>query len=68
LVGVAGLLRQGVTFDAWNGAPVDSLFLTLTPDDRPEEHCNDMGRLVAIGPPNGTVIVRRKNFLGLRAG
>jgi len=49
LVGVVGLLRQGVAFDAWDGEPVDSLFLTLTPDDRPEQHCYVMGRLVAIG-------------------
>ncbi len=49
VVGVAGLLRYGVPFDAWDGKPVNSLFLTLAPDDAAEEYSHVMGRLVSIG-------------------
>ena len=48
-VGVAGLLHQGIPFDAVDGEPVDRVFLTLAPPDNPEQSFDVLGRLVAIG-------------------
>src|SRR5262249_55740709 len=48
-VGVAGLLDRGIPFDARDGEPVDSIFLTLAPPDDPEQHVDVLGRLVASG-------------------
>jgi nitrogen PTS system EIIA component len=47
--GVVGLLRQGIPFDAWDGEPVDSVFLILAPPDGAEQSFDVLGRLVAIG-------------------
>src|SRR5262249_20841797 len=52
-VGVAGLLDRGIPFDARDGEPVDSIFLTLAPPDDPEQHVDVLGRLVAIGRDKG---------------
>lgn len=48
-VGVAGLLHQGIPFDAMDGEPVDRVFLTLAPPDNPEQSFDVLGRLVAVG-------------------
>ncbi len=48
-VGVVGLLPQGIPFDAADGQPVDTVFLTLVPPDDPEPFHEVMGRLGAIG-------------------
>jgi len=48
-VGVAGLMQQGIQFDAADGMPVDRVFLTLAPSDNHEQSFDILGRLVAIG-------------------
>jgi mannitol/fructose-specific phosphotransferase system IIA component (Ntr-type) len=48
-IGVAGLLRQGIPFDAADGQPVDGVFLTLAPADHAELSFEVLGRLVAVG-------------------
>lgn len=49
LVGVVGLLRRPIPFDASDGEPVDRVFLTLAPADGPEQSFDAMGRLFSIG-------------------
>ncbi len=49
LVGVFGLLRRPIPFDAIDGEPVDRVFLTLTPADAPGQSFDALGRLVSIG-------------------
>ncbi len=58
-VGVAGLLHQGIPFDAVDGEPVDSVFLTLVPPDSPEQSFDILGRLVAIGRNKSQLLVLR---------
>jgi nitrogen PTS system EIIA component len=53
LVGVVGLLPRGIPFDATDGEPVDTVFLTLAPLEEPEPYYEVMGRLVAIGRDEG---------------
>lgn len=48
-IGVAGLLRQAVPFDAADGEPVHGVFLTLAPPHHPELSFEVLGRLVAVG-------------------
>jgi PTS system nitrogen regulatory IIA component len=48
-VGVLGLVQGGIPFDAMDGEPVDSIFLTLSPPDAPVQSFDVLGRLVAIG-------------------
>jgi PTS system nitrogen regulatory IIA component len=49
LVGVVGLLRRPIPFDAADGQPVDRVFLTLTPPDGSEQSLDVLGRLFSIG-------------------
>jgi nitrogen PTS system EIIA component len=49
LVGVMGLLRRPIPFDAADGEPVDRVFMTLTPARGSEQTIDAMGRLISIG-------------------
>jgi nitrogen PTS system EIIA component len=48
-IGVVGLLRQPIPFDAADGEPVDRVFLTLTPAEVSEQSFDALGRLISIG-------------------
>ena len=52
-VGVVGLLRRGIPFDAADGEPVDKVFLTLVPAKSPNHSLDVLGRLVALGQNKG---------------
>lgn len=48
-VGVVGLFHRGVPFDAIDGEPVNSIFLTISPPDASVQSFDVLGRLVALG-------------------
>jgi PTS system nitrogen regulatory IIA component len=48
-IGVVGIDRQGIPFEAVDGEPVSFVFLLLAPLDRREQLIGILGRLIAIG-------------------
>jgi mannitol/fructose-specific phosphotransferase system IIA component (Ntr-type) len=48
-LGVVGIDRHGVAFDALDGEPVYCIFLLLGPLDNREQHFDVLGRINAIG-------------------
>lgn len=47
MVGAIGISQGGIEFNALDKAPVYSVFLLLSPEDRPEEHLQAMERIFA---------------------
>lgn len=48
-IGVLGLDSRGVSFDALDGEPVQSVFLLMAPLNDREKHFEVLGRITAIG-------------------
>jgi nitrogen PTS system EIIA component len=49
VVGIVGVFHPGIPFDAADGEPVDTVFLTLVPPEEPEPFHEVIDKLVAIG-------------------
>ena len=49
LLGVLGLERGGIAFDALDGSPVYGVFLLVAPEDVTKEYFEVLGRITAIG-------------------
>lgn len=49
LLGVLGLERGGIPFDALDGSPVYGVFLLVAPEDVTTEYFDVLGRITAIG-------------------
>jgi len=49
LLGVLGLERGGISFDALDGSPVYGVFLLVAPEDVTKQYFDVLGRITAIG-------------------